>query len=94
MARKTRPTAWGNPVKVPDQNTIEALNSIQHSERRDFDQILDWLRASYQDAMEACRDARDDVDLRRAQGQAAELGDILKQIQEAPENMRKLRKQT
>lgn len=71
---------------------VEAITGLQNN--RDFKLIIDWIQQSLNDRLDSCARERDDIELRRHQGAAQELRELLQAVEDAQKHLHKLRSQT
>lgn len=69
---------------------IEALAVLEHD--ADFKEIMDWIRASHRASVDACVTESDELTLRRAQGAAVDLAEIIELADSARTRLERLRK--
>jgi hypothetical protein len=76
-------------IAKPTPELIEAIMGIRHT--RDFEAIAGWLRNSLAETFEVAATADSELVIRRAQGAAQDLTDILNCIDQAPTIMQKMK---
>lgn len=62
----------------PDILTLRALNALKG--QPEFQAFFDWLKRSYEDALQTLEDTREDENFRVAQGEARTLKQITSAI--------------
>lgn len=69
--------------------TVEALLALQHT--RDFEIIMAWLRDSLTHTTELALNADDDLVVRRAQGAAKDLSELIKLAEQSQQIMQTMK---
>lgn len=76
-------------IEKPDESVVEALVSLRNN--RDFSVITDWLQRSLSQTAEQLIDEPDHDSVRRHQGGASDLKEILHHAEQAKEYMERMR---
>ena len=74
-------------IARPSSRILEALVSLEHHGR--FQDVVEWLEESLADTSAGLMTERDEVELRRMQGSAKDLSDIISTVRDAREMINK-----